>query len=708
MEYLRQNINPILRISGCFCLFFTLVKGGADLIFILGCILILGFLEMTGGFFKLSIALPYWLFNLSPILLIHYSSIFDFKIRLVCFLFLAYIAGFTLPIQQRKFTLVTQNPSGKMIWGAGVIIFSLFSVFLYFKGVHLSGDEPHYIMMAQSLAEEGDLDLKNNVHDKTYLKFIPVEIKAHGVFHQGKLRPYHMPGVAFLLIPFYLLFNLLEGLIPPQLFFRLAAGIINGFFVLGLFMLLKKEFPQKDIRGFWLFMLCTFPLIFHCTHLYPELPAATLMIFAYLWSFTHKPNYIWSGLLLSLVPWFHLKYIPGLMVLSLAIIWPLLMHKKLKSLLTFLAFPFLSLVLLLVFSKVTYHSFNPTAVYPKIDLLAIPLLHQIKTFLAYLLDQRDGLLFYSPLFFLIFWGFSQKLKHRRVLMGILVVHLLSHAATTVRGAHSPAGRPLMFVIWIMILLIADVYFNRLTQHSGYRFLAGGSLFVLGFLLFHPLFAYQPVFHHTQAKASSLWLFLSSDHINIPQLLPSFLSHSGWSHGANYGWIILMVAIIIFGRWRVIPTPSQKILTLIMCGFFLLTTALFSLFPHVHIREQNRFTINQVDFYCNSRNLRQEKDQHFIIKAGGNYDLFIDPSRSTGSRIQIQITDIKGDRIRIRNGKSLLLDYPSGKRMEVHTSLNRLTSMRPGKLIHLGIETQTPHPHSFIRFKINVNPQRKGE
>lgn len=495
---------------------------------------------------------------LSPVLLIHYSSIWDFQIRMLCFLFFVYIFNCAMANSQRKFfSLMTANPL--RIWLVAFAIFSLSALVNHLQGIHLSGDEPHFLMVSQSIIEDGDFDLKNNEQEQTYKKFIPVKIRTHGIFHKDKLLSYHMPGLSFLLIPFYFLFYIFGPILPPQLYFRLSAACINAFFAMGLFLLLKMKFPKRDITGIWFLFLVTFPLIFHGIHLYPELPAATMMMMGYLF-FSKNDNPLLSGLFLSLVPWFHVKYIPPLLVLAFFILYRIAGSKNLCHCIRFLLFPVISMVLLFIYSKTLYGSFNPAAIFPKLDLMSVPMLHRIKTLLAYFLDQRDGLLFYCPILLLLLVGLCKQIRDRYVFMGILIVYILGHAMATVRGAHAPAGRPLMFVSWILMLMVADFYFNRINNKPKYRFklLAGFSIFVVIWLFYHPYFIYQPVFFYTRQKASDLLLFLGSSQMDLSLLFPSFLSASAWKHTANYLWFaVLLYAVISFHLARFKRSLSKK-------------------------------------------------------------------------------------------------------------------------------------------------------
>jgi hypothetical protein len=723
----------VLPIIGVLILFFTLVYGKAGWLFIvMSCAIIVGF-EYFFAFRENKAFNPYLLMILSPILLINYSSIIDFRIRFFCFILFIYIinAAYAKSVQRIKVSLLNTKPV--VVWVTAFTIFSLAAAVITIKGVHLSGDEPHYIMITQSLIDDGDFDLKNNIEEKTYFSYFPIEIKFHGDkdIYNGKYYPFHLPGVSFLLIPFYWLFKVLGlgKLILAPLYFRLAASVINAFFAFCLFYILKMKFPGRDITGFWLLFLSIFPLIFHCIHLYPEIPAATLMMAAYLFTFSEKKNYLMAGLCLSLIPWFHVKYIPALLVLALAVLYNLfkplkpfrLEREKVKRLFQFAVFPILVFALLIIYSKTLYGSLTPTGVFPKENYWTVPWLLRLKVFLSYFLDQRDGLLFYSPLFFLVFFSFKKrkKLEGIHLLLGIAVVYLFFHAFTTVRGAYSPAGRPLMFVSWIFILFIAHFYFHILKKETGFlshftfKALAGMSFFVLVWLFYYPLFVYQPVFRYTEVGASVFNLFHGSDFIYLWDFFPSFLTEPKTGHPANFVWIGLLVAALILYYLKPLkvfkkPVFSNKVLVIpFLFLLFLFSTFYYCFYPHVHLISDNKYRDRIISFYNNSKNFQFLPHRNgFRIKAGNNYDIFIDRTLTRKDRITFHFTFPPDDiaDLTLRNGRWWVSRFVSAKEKKcsfaIDISTLKLLRVRNKLVSHIGIESRTTLKNSHLWLEIS--------
>ncbi len=722
MNKLKQNLIEaapcVLPPLGMAVLGLTLIYGGAGWFTGLLCF---GLVLLCRHFFSgigNDLFTPYILLLLSPLLLIHYSSMADFRIRVVTLVLLLVIfcAAYGGNKKQFNFSLTTAKPV--TVWLMAFLIFGLAAVVLHVQGVGLSGDEPHYLMISQSVINDGDFDLKNNFEEKTYFAYLPVELRFHGGEYNGKLLSFHLPGLSFLLLPFYWIYQWVGGFVPAALYFRLAAALLNAFFALCLFYVLKHTFPQKKITGFWLFFLAIFPLSFHSVHLFPELPAATFMMGAYLAMLGKKKHYWVAGLCLGLVPWFHVKYIPPLVVLTLWILFQWwgrfkpfsvinsLDKEKVKNLFAFFLVPVLSLVLLVIYCKTLYGSFSPTDIFPKENYWGVPWWLRLKVFLAYFLDQRDGLLFYCPLFFLFFFSFKKRFTGKNVLLGMAGIYLFFHAFTTVRGAYSPAGRPVMFISWILILFMAHFYFNvmNLINTKGtveyrrfrvlVRVLVGLSLFVSVWLFYYPLFVYQPVVAETVERASSFNLFWGSDNITLWRFFPSFLTAPATSHPATYIWIALLLVLMGIYYFKpfkpmtqTLSTSSKSIVMVLL--LFLGFSFLYCFYAHVALRNDKKYTDKIISFYNNSGNFIYQPDSKgFRIKAGNTYDIFIDRDLKLSERVTFVFSDTESCQVILRNGRKILFQSWGQKREVFTFALSTLSMVKVKNkwVSHIGFET----------------------
>lgn len=696
-DKLKNKITMPVVMTGLLSFFVTLVYSNVSFGFILFNILLLVFFEYIFKFIKSGKILPYFFMIFSPMLLIHFSSISDFRIRALCFIFILYIFSVPYTDIKRRIDLSEAEKNPALIWLIPFLIFSILSLWLFYSGVHLSGDEPHYLMVTQSIIEDGDFNLRNNVEQKTYMDFIPAELAPHMIIRNGKHLSFHMPGLSILLLPFYLIFKLTGSLIPPQLFFRISISFINAFFAFSLFYLLKYFFPGKKIFNLWLLFVVLYPTLFHSVHIFPELPAATFLIGSFLFIFSKKNNPLTGGLFFSLSIWFHVKYYPPLLIFALFVLIGYIKDKKFKEILKFLIFPAVSSLLLLLYSKALYGTFNPLNIFPPENYWTTPVILKLKVLFSYFLDQRDGLLFYSPLLFLAFFGLKKRINRENIMLFIISIYIFFHAVTTVRGAHSPAGRPLIFVLWIFLIFTANYYFNR-EDKTFFKLLSGFNFFILFWLLSYPLLVYQPVFASTTERSSGLLKFLGSSMTNISSLFPSFLTHSKGLYMPNIFWILLLAFMIIYfytnqkGR----PEFSKKYKLNLAILFFTGIVFLLSFYPRINLSRYEKISSEGISFLNSSKNFVYEKEKgQFRVRGNAVYDLYFE-ERKWKKKITFTMEIPPESKVLIKNGRDTIFnskDKNSRAFMFDLSEINRF-KFKNRELIHIGIELKTQSDKHF--------------
>src|SRR5215218_3013585 len=65
------------------------------------------------------------------------------------------------------------------------------------------GDEPHYLLAAESLVEDGDVDVLDEYASRAYADFYPYELDRHGTETEGRLNEPHGVGLPLLIAPAY-------------------------------------------------------------------------------------------------------------------------------------------------------------------------------------------------------------------------------------------------------------------------------------------------------------------------------------------------------------------------------------------------------------------------------------------------------------------------------------------------------------------------
>lgn len=145
-------------------------------------------------------------------------------------------------------------------------------------GASITGDEPFYLLTTQSLLQDGDLDLTQQYQSHSYRDFFE---HPHGLWQQsipnedGVLLSPHNPGLSVLLIPGFVA----AGLLGAQVQLLLLAALT---FALTYVLAVR-------VTGEVLWSWCSVAIVglsasafVYSTEVYPELPAALMLIGALL------------------------------------------------------------------------------------------------------------------------------------------------------------------------------------------------------------------------------------------------------------------------------------------------------------------------------------------------------------------------------------------------------------------------------------------
>ena len=533
--------------------------------------------------------LPLGFSLLTPLLLRFYLTSDDLKARLDLLL-ISMILGFILiklfhwhrrgrlrDFWKRNLSRFVQLSLKKKIlilFLVALFVYHLGAFYYVSKGLAYSGDEPYYLMTTHSLYQDGDINLAKNYTDFDHFYFYPKELypnlrlRAYARF--GKkgtdyVWPINQPGVSVLMLPYYWLSQQFQG---RTLIYIIKISLSIWAALLGLqIYLFAREFWDNEKISLTLWFLYSFsaPILFYAIHLYPEVPIALFSLYVFRKVISAKKmslvNIIFLSFLLSLFPWFGLKYNLIMWPLLLVSIYFLLKNHKAKwKILAFMAFPLVSVVLFAFYTKELYGTFHPMAIYEGVltaeriqafreMVMKIPVMLRIDSFFDYFLDQRDGLLLYSPMYFFIFLGgveaFRRSKKELFALLFISLPYLLNYAFLSHRQGHSPQGRVLTNISWVAAIFIG--YFLVHNRKKFYSFLfwtlALLGLIIVALLFQNPGFLYQPTTHQFTFRGGELFVYLSNLHFYLPDLLPSFIKVDNLKYIPNYVWIAAILLLI---------------------------------------------------------------------------------------------------------------------------------------------------------------------
>jgi len=612
------------------------------------------------AFFPLSLTL------LSPLMLKFYLTASDFKLRLnitASIIILAIISLKLAHFNRRKILKPIFDKSIKrfeslstkkkliLLFLVSYLLYNLCTFCIISQGFAYTGDEPYYLLTAHSLYQDQDINVANNYAQHDYFHFYPKKYFPDlrlGVYARfGRkgtdyVYPINQPGVSFLILPFYWLSRFFEA---RTLIFILkgSLSIWAAFLGLQLYLFSRERWGKETVSlTLWFAYSFTAPILFYATHLYPEVPIALFSLYIYRKVRSKTPlslfHYCFLGFLLSLFFWFGLKYN--------MIFWPLLLiscyflfknHKPGWRIAVFLFLPFLSLVLNYFYIYELYGSYNPIAIYEgvitenamqnyKDFILKTPIFLRIDSFFDYFLDQRDGLLLYSPLYFFVFLGLIEIYRKAKtdffVMLFITLPFILNYAFFTHRQGGSPQGRILTPLSWMGIILIGYFFvYNRKKIYSGLFWISYLISLVIPILLLQsPSFLYQSTTHEYTFRGSELFISLSNLYFYLPGILPSFIKVNNLSYIPNYVWLGLILLFVMGYLYRKnlnlpkhLPMPTILVMAGLI-GFFLW----FSLFPRTALISPVKATYSpskKIGFYTLARFSRMRNPGEFHLLEG---------------------------------------------------------------------------------------------
>jgi len=488
---------------------------------------------------------------------------------------------------------------------AAFVVYNLAVFVLVAQGITFSGDEPNYLITADSLLDDHDINLANNYAEQDYFHFISKKDNPNlrlGIYGRyGKkghdyIYPINLPGISVLTLPFYALGRLAEGRLLTFLI-KGSLAVWGALFGVQIYLFALDRWRKERLAlALWALVGFTAPVLFYSTHLYPEIAIAFMALLIYRKATGDAPlrlgHYLGLGFLASTFFWFGVKYN--------LIFWPLLavaLYHFLKrrragwKVAAFLAFPLLSNVLFYVFTNSLYGTASPLSIYEgvmtpdqaaayKQMIFEIPLHDRVTAFFDYFLDQRDGLWLYAPFYIFALFGYVEMFRRAKgEFFGLLAIgapFVLNYAFFTHRQGFSPQGRVLMPLVWTGAIAVG--YFLAHTEKRTFRtafwIVAAAGVAITVILLTHPTFLYQPTTHEYTDRPGDLWVWLSNVNVFLPPLLPSFIKVDNTRYAPDYVWVLAIAAFVLLyalGR-RTAPRRSgwtfAVVFALLAAGTFL--------------------------------------------------------------------------------------------------------------------------------------------
>lgn len=175
------------------------------------------------------------------------------------------------------------------------------------RSAWVSGDEPFYLLTTVSLLADGDLDLRNDYALRRYRAFFdhPEELWHQSVpTADGRLLAPHNVGTAVLLLPAYALGGAAGA--------KRLLGALGGLLIAATFLLAYRATGHVGgALAAAAFLGTSAPLFVYATQVYPEAPAALLVVTSAWLALRNRPGWrvgLALAFLLSALLWLGIKY----------------------------------------------------------------------------------------------------------------------------------------------------------------------------------------------------------------------------------------------------------------------------------------------------------------------------------------------------------------------------------------------------------------
>jgi hypothetical protein len=408
------------------------------------------------------------------------------------------------------------------------------------------GDEPHYLMVAQSLLRDGDLAVERDFAEGRYRVFHDAPLEPHYRVRgrDGVIYSLHAVGLSLLILPAFAL----GGYAAVTVFLALVAALVAREVREWVSELTGRD-GLAEAAG-WAAALSP-PLIHYAGLVFTEVPAALALSYGLRRARRaglDAGGAVAVGLAAATLPWLNVRYLPLAVLVVAHALWR---HPRLRVAAAVLAPALASAVGLLVHHQALYGFWNPGRVYGRRPELALPALLEGLPGLVF--DQEFGLFVYAPALALAIPGFAFLWRRDRRLAitvgtAVLVVLLTAGAWPMWRGGFNPPARFLVPVAPLLVVAAALVWDRR--------GLSAGSALLVGWTLWTGLAgAWEPrLVHRDRDGTAPLFRELSGAR-EWTGLLPGYVLADPDRHRLAAVWAVALLAAL---PWRTRAATAVRV------------------------------------------------------------------------------------------------------------------------------------------------------
>ena len=269
-----------------------------------------------------------------------------------------------------------------------------------------AGDEPHYLVIADSLRGDADIKIENNHRARQYLEYFSGELKPDYLRRgaNGQIYSIHAPGLPALFLPAYAFFGY-AGAVTLLALLSAAASALAW----RLCFELTGGRPGAAWFG-WAVAALPAPVLFHASSIYPD-GAGAILVLTGAAALMHAERLtvrraLLHGAALALLPWLHTRFVLLAAALAVCVLARLATATAARARPTravtipvaaaFLAVPAASAAAWFMFFYVVYGTPDPRAPYGTYT--QSELAHIGSGLTGLLFDQQFGLMTNAPIY----------------------------------------------------------------------------------------------------------------------------------------------------------------------------------------------------------------------------------------------------------------------------------------------------------------------
>jgi hypothetical protein len=326
-----------------------------------------------------------------------------------------------------------------------------------FAGSDYGGDEPHYLLAAKSLVDDGDVDVRDEYAARAYSEFHPHELRPHGRETDGRLNEPHGVGFPLLIAPAFAL----GGAKAVELFLTAIAALAVAL----AYRLALRVAPDPWALGAAVAVGLSPPFVAYGTAVYPELSAAAALAGAALLAVRLDTRVSrWEAglcfMLLGALPWLGTKFVPAGVVIGAFAARSLWRARHRTLAVGVVELSLFSVALYVAINEAIYSGPTPyaadTAGETATD-ASFPggYLERAYRLVALFLDRDYGLLRWAPVFALAFAGLwwlwhSRRERVAQAVPGVRAIEVTAGLCAAALGAQVLVAAflaPTMFGFW---------------------------------------------------------------------------------------------------------------------------------------------------------------------------------------------------------------------------------------------------------------------